>query len=504
MYFQENTVDDTSIKQAMELAAEALAYSAGKYAAFASLPKIRIVFASRPYSDGAGVTPAFTYTEFFNSSGEFCPILLYPALLTFSREHQMQIVAHETYHCIQKVAWPAKVTAAVTGRSEGEFWFESIAQLMSNVVYPNHDFEYHPMFGRFDQHLPLMTQESPYLSEGFFQGLFWRLGAHPNRMHLLQNVFRSGTPTAVEDLRSIPNIEQHHHEIARDMAFQQLRDNSGALVQWRIEMNEITVPSTPTSNFRVDFMDFSTEPFEIIFPKRGRYRVRAQIPEGSTLSVRKVGSPTWLSSFPSEFEVDCNDDRKLEGIITRAKADLAMNTATFEVERVENDTCPCIIENKPNDSCLFGEWVVDQASVIDFLHRATSENLEIISVAGTVRLTFTPDGDHSWKYDNLVVHGRPRMQSTPVDIRMFWNGMNTFTYSNFRTEERTSVCSKAQTSGLTARAEGIANGIRFTMPVPIEPIRGDGVLNYHCSGNTFSYDIQAGRIPLNWIFHRVE
>jgi hypothetical protein len=507
MYFQDDTFSDPAIKQTMEWAAEAFGYATGKYSMFATVPKIRITFSARPYrSSGTGVTPAFTYTEFFTLGSEFCPIVLYPDLLTFSKAHQMQIVAHEIYHCVQKVTWPNPVADVVQNRSEGQFWFESIAQFMSNDVYPTHDFEYHPMFGRFDPQMPFMMQESPYLSEGFFQGLLWLIGASPSRIHQLQSLFGRAGRTAAQEVMALPNIDQNFHLIARNMSFQELRDSSSAIAPWRVEKREIPVPSTPTSRVNVNFVDFSTEPFELVFPKKGRYRINATLPPGSKLSIRKAGDSTWLDHFPRELLVECSSDLKMEGIITRAAADIATNLTTLDIEREENDTCGCEIEEKPTDACLFGEWEVNPTDVADFMNRATSGALQIHSVTGTLKLKFTPEGDHLWNYQNLTVHARSRSDSRgdrPVEVKMLWNGINTFTYGNARTGSRTSVCSRAKTTGVTALAEATAMGRRFPMPVPIEPMRGEGNLFYSCIGDEFRYEIQAGRIPLNWNFRRV-
>ena len=506
MFFQENTVNDPAIKQTLEWAAEALGYSSVKYSFAGNTPKIRIIFSSRPYASGTGVTPAFTYTEFYNLGTEFCPIVLYPDHLTFSKAHQMQIVAHEVYHCFQKTAWPAQVSDVVQGRSEGMFWFESIAQFMSNDVYPSHDFEYHPMFGRYDTTLPFMEQESPYLAEGFFQSLFWSLGASPSRIHHLQASLGRAGRSAAEDVVALPNIGQNFHKASRDISFQELRDSSSAIAPWHLDRRVLQVPDTPTSRVTVQYMDLAIEPFELVFPKRGRYRVSLDMPAGSKLSIRTAGDTTWLDRLPDELSVDCDSDLKMEGIITRATADQGLNTATLNIIRESNQTCTCEVDDKPTDSCLFGEWEVDREDVVDFMNRATSGALQIKSVTGTLKLTFTPEGDRRWDYQNLMVDARTTASSRwdrPIDVRMIWNGINAFNYRNSQTAGRSGVCSKARSTGVTARAEASVEGSWRPMPVPIEPVRGEGVIFYTCRENEFQYEIQAGRIPLNWTFRRI-
>jgi len=504
MYFQDASSENPVNKQYMEWASEAFVYSSLKYSAFASVPKMRIIFSERPNrsDSGTNVTRAFSYVEFFQLGLEYCPVVLYPASTDLNKEFFQQMVAHEVYHCVQKVAFPDKVSAVVQGSSEGQFWFEGIAQFLSNDVYPGNDFEYHPMFGSFDQHVPFFQQTSPYLSEGFFQGLFWHLGASSSRVHNIQALFGGAGASSQSDALNITEISEAFHKTARGMSFQELNDTSGALAQWRAQKQVFLIPETSNSSITLSFMDFSTEPFEIIFPKRGKYHLSINRMDGAKLSVRKAGATTWQDSFDTTITSDCNSDRKIEGIYTKVGPDLALNGIRIDITRDDNEECPCLIENKPTDQCLFGSWNVDTNDVLEFMRRLTSNAFDLKSVTGSVKLTFTSDGRHVWDYQNLIVSGLSRGRK-PSEIKIYWNGLSNLSYSNVSTTSNSRVCAKAQSNNIQSRATATISGQTFDIPLPISPFTGDGELAYRCNSSSFSYDIHTGPTPLNWTFHRL-
>ncbi len=504
IYFQNRTIENPNVKQHLEWTAEAFSYSANKYSAFASVPKIRFVYSERPFgSDTSDAsTFAFSYVEFFQLGAEFCPIVIYPTSLSLSKDHFYQLIAHEIYHCVQKVNFPAQTSAAVQHTSDGAFWYESIAQFMSNDVYPAANFEYHPMFGVFDPHLPFFEQSSPYLAEGFFQGLFWYQGSSTSNVHRIQSGFGSSGATAVQDVLRIPDISQAFHKTARDMSFNELRDSSGAMAPWRAEKQLIQVPIQRSSSITISFMDFAIEPFEILFPKKGRYRLSINRMDGAKLSVRKAGTTLWQDQFDTVFMTDCDQDRKLEGIYTRASADLSLNAIRIDIERLDNETCPCELETPPNDTCLFGTWQVDLQSVKSFMQQLVGPAFQINSASGGVKLIFTPGGEHSWDYQNLVLDGIMRTRRE-TQVKWRWNGVTQLAYTNQATEVATQVCTKVLRSSVKGEATMTARGRTVNLPGGAPGFGGEGLVNYSCNASTFTYQMMAGPIPFDWVFHRV-
>lgn len=504
MFFQDAAGENPLYKQYMEWAAEAFVYSSLKYSAFASVPKIRMIYSERsnPDDGGGNINRAFSYVEFFQRGLEFCPIVIYPASTDLNKEHFQQMVAHEVYHCVQKINFPDQVRADVQGASEGQFWFEGIAQFMSNDVYPRNDFEYHPMFGRFDQHVPFFQQTNPYLTEGFFQGLFWHQGASVANVHNTQSRFGGAGASGQDDALNIPDISEAFHKTARNLSFSELHDSSGALAQWRAEKQVFNVPETATSTITISFMDFSTEPFEIIFPKRGKYHLTVHRIDGAKLSVRKAGASVWQDRFDPTIISECNEDRKMEGIYTRVSPDLSLNGIRIDIVREDNEECPCIIENKPTDLCLYGTWNVDTNTVLAYMRRVTANAFDLTGVSGNVKLTFTPEGGHQWDYQNLIITGQTRGRRT-AEIKMYWNGLSNLSYSNVTTTSSAKVCTKTQGNNITARATMSARGQTREIPLIIAPFSGEGELGYRCNASMFSYDINTGPAPLDWVFYRV-
>ncbi len=498
MYYKNVSIDDPTVKQYLEWAAETFTYASNKYASFTSVPKIRMVWSDRPYVGGDGVTPAFTYVEFFQMGTEFCPIVLYPDATSFNKEQFQQIVAHEIYHCIQKVNFPSQVSAAVQG-GEGTFWFESIAQFMSNDVYPRNDFEYHPMFGSFDQNMPYFQQASPYLAEGFYQSLFWKMGASAANVHAIQAGLR-GT-IGIEDALAVPESSESFHRYARDLSFNELRDSSGGLAPWRAEKQIVIVPAEASSSFSVSFLDFAIAPFEVTFPKRGRYTLTIHRVDGAKLSVRKASETDWQESFSTSFDTECNQGRKFEGIFTRVSPDLAMNSVRIDIRREERPDCPCMTDTLPADECLFGTWKADNASILEFMRRQMGAAFSVNQVQGEVKLTFSREGRHTWDYQNLVVLGTMNT-STPVDVRWFWNGANIMKYTDGTSSEGTKACMRMVENGARGGATMTARGRTFPLPGYTSRAHGEGDLLYSCNATTFRYRFYAGPTPMDWIFRR--
>lgn len=503
LYFQNEAVDNMEAKTRLEWAADALVYSSGKYESFGLVPQIRIVYSPQPNRTDANHL-AFTFIEFFQLPLEFCPIVIYPSAALLSKDHFYQMIAHEVYHCVQKNSFPAQSSAAVQGSSQGLFWFEGLAQFMSNEVYPINDFEYHPMFGRFNGNVPFFQQTSPYLSEGFFQGLFWFSGSSAATLHAMQYAFSTGGGTAVQDVLTIPRISEAFHEVARRISFLELNDSSGALSPWRVEKQFLVVPDTSTAVVDITFKDFAIQPFEISFPKGGDYQITVHRIGGAKLSIRKVGDTAWDSSgFPTHFVTECDTERKFEGVYTRAEGDLGSNTVRLEITRRDNSACPCDVAVKPVDMCLFGAWQVDHANLREFMTKATGSNMNITGSSGALKLMFDVEGNLSFDYQDLKVNAAMSADGENTSIQWSWNGINNLAYTDKQSTAEKRMCVVPVSGHVVTKATMTIDGQTMEIPSSGMNFTSSGSLAYTCSANTYKYTVNTGPFTHEWIYNRV-
>lgn len=502
LYFQNESIDIPEAKTRLEWAADALVYSSSKYESYGLVPQIRIIYSPRPHQANAEHM-AFSYVEFFQLPHEYCPIIIYPASLSLSKDHFYQMIAHEVYHCVQKNSFPLQTSAAVQGTSQGLFWFEGIAQFMSNEVYPASDFEYHPMFGRFDGRLPIFQQSSPYLTEGFFQGLFWFMGSSPAQMHSLQNLFSTGGASDAQDIMAIPRISEAFHEIGRRISFLELNDSSGTLSPWRVEKQFITVSEDPTSVATISFIDFGIQPFEISFPRGGEYQVTVRRPDGAKLSLRKVGTPLWEEGgFPSSFVSECDSERKFEGVYTRDAEDYGLNTVTLEITRRENTSCACRVETTPTDTCLFGSWQVDHNNMREFMNKLSNGKINITSTSGSLKLLFNPDGTHSSDYQNLKINAVTNGGGPGTAIQWTWNGVQNLIYTDYKIGADKKLCGVGVSGEVIGRATMTVGGQVIEIPTQATSFTGQGRLTYTCDERNYKYTVDTGSFVHTWIYNR--
>jgi len=500
-FLQDEASLDAEAKMRMEWAAEAIQYSANKYALYASVPKTIIVFSARPSVDDS-LERAKTFVQYFHLGTESCPIVLYPRILSLPKDHFYQTIAHELYHCAQKVNFPDKTTQAVFNE-EAKFWFEGMAQFMSNVVYPHFDLEYHPMFGTFQPADAFFSQPQPYLSETFFQSYMWTMGNSPEAVHALNHIF-TGDRSAVEEAMGIPNIGEAVHRYGRDLSFLELKDSSGSLVPLRAPKQSFVVSEGPSTRVSIVFSDFGVSPFEITFPKRGKYRISILGGDGAKLSLREQGTSEWMNHFETEFSTKCHQELKLEGIYTRASSDYASNRVRLDISRVENDLeCPCDTESPNQDLCLLGGWAADGDHLANQFMNLFQGTVALTGHTGVVKLTFNESGGMIWDYQSYNIKGQSTRGRDIKDFSWLWNGVANLKFSAKRnTEGLGQLCGAVVNNSVIGSASITSRGRTINLPPQVLPYAGAGQTTYTCEGNTLKFHFSAGPMIDPWVFYR--
>ncbi len=501
IYSQNAFTLNTETKQQLEWTADAAIYSSAKYEAFGSVPKLKIIY-SELANPMNSEDFAKAYFQFFQLGTEYCPIIIYPRSKELSKDHFYQVIAHEIYHCVQKVNFPTQVGNAANS-DENKFWLEGIAQFMSNEVYPVNDFEYHPMFGSFEHITPFFNQTTPYLSHSFFQSYFWFMGSNANQVHRLHQGF-TGAQARENEVLSIPRISDAFLNYAKEISFRNYRDSSGREVNFNIPKQVVTVSEAAHSEYRVNFADFTVEPFELIFPKKGQYRVSLIKPDGTKLAIRKQDDTAWSDDIQNEFLTDCEVDRKLEGVFTRASSNMSMNSVRIVVDRRANSACPCDYISKPQDACMFGVWEIDRDHFATHFVQMTGGMIDLTDSSGTIKLSVTPENDFIWDFQNLSISGVTRSGRSPSQIKWNWNGVNNLRYSSQNRPSSGLMCGNVVSSTVVGTATMTVSGQTINIPAQSIPFVGSGESEYTCSEDLLHFTSPESRGIRNaWKFRRV-
>lgn len=158
--------------QDYDLAFEALVESVHTYNALepGTMPAVNLVF-----SMGASATVA-AYAKAFTPADEPCGVLVWvdaKSLADGSPKFFQQVIAHEVAHCFQTELFAAQSQAPY---SSIRWWDESLAEYLSNVVYPRTQFEWRSIGPLETAELSTTPFDRSYENFYFWQHLHWFLG----------------------------------------------------------------------------------------------------------------------------------------------------------------------------------------------------------------------------------------------------------------------------------------------------------------------------------------
>lgn len=504
IYFTNGAAVTEEMKTSMRVMASALSYAYAKYDGLGNMPYVKAILYHRShYSDANAL--AYSFVNFY-SEPEACPILFYPLSLALSKPHFEQLAAHELFHCFQKKNFKEQVNV-VTNQYEGMWWFEGMAQVFSNFVYPAHDFEYHSYFAPLTPETPLFEQESPYRLAHFFQSYFNNTGMSERR---LVEVMRAFPTSALGDeaqlAARIPQIADKFHKYAEELTAGTLRDSSGAIAPLRANPTVIELSNAVRQEVRLSYTDFTVQPTRITFPAGYRYRLTLNLP-GPTKVTMKKAEETHFLPFMDMVVSSCDEDRKFDIVMTSVNPLIAMNTATVIVEREQLEECACDVNKPPKDECLVGTWELDLTTMEAFLRRTIGSipGTEVRGAAGSYRATFLESGEAYFKPEELttLVH----MQRAE-DVTIIKNIINGSAQSQYSTGEGM-ICSRPIANNLSQRMIVTSDGRTHEQMITPPFEMGTYHFTYGCEGDTLIYKEALGVGPsgsnmtFDYVFRRI-
>jgi hypothetical protein len=496
-----------AVKQQMEWISEALSYSADKYATYGRVPPMTVVRQDVPHPNGGGAAAmAFTYVQFFDADLESCPIFVYPLSEVLNKEHLQQLVAHEVFHCVQKVNFKDQITHAATSGDQ-DWWFEGLAQLFSNFVYPANDFEYTSRFPAPDQTLPFWDQPNAYSSENFWQSyanligdgaVFATMGAMPTGPG-------STGPAALAN--ALPRISEGMHEYAKQISLKRVRDSAGPMSPYDMALESHVLADVAHQTVDLMHPDFVVGAFRVRLPKAGRWTLRFDSPANTKISLKKAEDHDYAPvSGPLDITSECDQEREVQVVITTVTDQQAMNTTRLVVDKSPNPECDCVAhpDAPPQvDQCLVGTWDLDHTTVAAFWHRLNhNPRLEFAGSTGGFAVQFGLDSTGTWIAADWRIAARSQIRpGMTLHQTRITDGASTFRVS----ANGNIACTQQTGSSMTAVDVININGRESsrTTGLPFDP--SAGVFTYSCSPTEFvfrQYTIGGQAYDIEYVFRR--
>lgn len=498
---------NAAIKDQMEVIADALAYASGKYASFGRVPAITIIRQDVPHPNSGGPEAmAFTYVQFFNLDTESCPIFVYPVSEVLSKDHLKQLIAHEVFHCVQKMNFKDQVSYAANTR-EQDFWFEGLAQVFSNFVYPQSDFEYTSRFPAPDQTLPFFEQDNAYSSENFWQSYENLLSENALFTMMNQMPTAAGEAPATTVL-NLPRFSEALHKYAQQITLKKVQDSSGAMSPYDMPFEQKILADSSHQEVNLFHSDLTVGAYSIRIPKAGKWTIRFNHPANTKISMKKAEESEYSAvTGPVVITSECDSERTIQIVITTASDQQAMNTTKLIVDKNPNPDCDCLGNSSSDpqiDQCLIGTWNLNHTSVAQFWNRMNNNpRVRFNGSTGGFRVNFNEAGVGTWLANNWTVAAQGDMdQGMIMSLERITNGTSTFKYS----ANGQMACSQQSSSNLNAKVIITINGqaVSTTDEPPMDLSKGN--FTYSCNANQFIFKyftIGGTTMDIEYVFNRL-
>lgn len=509
LYFSNNLSMDSS-SELLSVADEAITRSYSVYGRLGAMPRVKAVVYHNPSfkdPETGGTTYAEAFLDWYRTS-EACPVIIYPAALSFSTDYFKQLLAHELFHCFQELNFQRQSDNG-TQNGVGVWWLEGLAQYFSNVVYPRIDLEYSPMF---DAYRPLDTFfNQAYGNVHFFQSLA-NQSSNEELIRFMGQMPAGASPSQQSALAGISGIEVKLHKFAQEIVSATLRDSSGReapLAPLDPQATYEVPASNDTWRREIPVSPFTISYFKIHLPEKARLTFRLENAEHSKVSIKHQDESEWRN-LPTEVETPCDLDETYDLVITNTHPSSALESIVLVIDQEEKQDCPCNVDSRPRDECLYGTWDVDMSTVRAFYERMMNGagGVTIQEFTGAMEVTFNRDGtgqltNSNWKVRMEMDSGR----NIITMINEIW-GSTTWRYT---TQGRGNICSQEVTNNLDGKATVIIDGNTMSVPMDRRVFSGASIgqlFTYECSGNQLLYKEAIGAGPggtnlqMNYLFYR--
>lgn len=417
---------------------------------------------------------------------------------------QLQLSAHEVFHCVQKVNFKQQVSYAVNDRTQS-YWFEGLAQVFSNFVYPSSDFEYTSRFPAPDQTVPFFDQENAYSSENFWQSYSNLISS--DAFFNLMNLMPTGDGEApATTVLSFPRFAEALHKYAQQITMKKIRDSSGEWSPYDMPFEQKSLADTAHQEVRLTHADMTVGAYEIKIPKGGKWTLHFTAPDKTKISMKKVEDSVYAEVLdrPVVITSECESERTVQVVLTTSSDALAGNTTILTVDKESNPACDCLGTGIPPqvDKCLIGTWSLDHTTVEQLFNRTNPNPIvRFRGSSGGFSVNFDESNIGTWNANSWNVAASASTAEMNMSLERITNGTSRFRYS----ANGTKACSKQVSSSLTAKVIMSMDGqVISTSDDP--PINfSTGIFTYSCNERQFilkEFSIDGRTMLIDYIFNR--
>lgn len=278
-----------------------------------------------------------------------CPILVDPSSFNLGNvSSYKQIIAHELFHCYQRVNNPGKPS------SSDDWWVEGSTNFLSNLVYPNANLEhrsttsYDPTFPPFSHTRDpgSLHDKNPYATSVFFQHLANTHGTG----WVLDRIFslprKISEDKAHEAVSNWPNIEETFHKFNLSFFDRNIRDSGGGNVPVGETPNAPTYLAIDDGTLEIAAYPFVFQNQKIYFFPSKSYRLslRTEGARGSS-GAKKSGSGDSWAALPTTINTPCEEGEGVgyDLIVTSTappgEASSAPHKLIIEIDMEDREDC---------------------------------------------------------------------------------------------------------------------------------------------------------------------
>lgn len=426
----------------------------------------------------------------FSRGGESCPILIYPGALSLDVKELQQLITHEAAHCFQMKVYPAQTRLAVGEDEYGSWYFEGIAQLISDIVFPLPDLEFNRMFPRYDP-TKILSAQNGYANVAYFFSFYKANVFSSDAIRAFSKQMPKGPSGSFEEaLTQIPKASESWHHFSENLAAGTISDTR----QRRGTYFLLLPASVKDVQKRAEqTIDYTVPPYIVqrhmlSFPQKGKYKVSVESSESTSPvlgSLKHLGVEEEWKKLPAEIETPCDEAEVYDLVISSIDPDLNPKPVSVVITYEEQLICGCEDVGTLQDACLYGQWDLVNDSVRGFFERGFQNTPNAFMVAkGVNRLSFSSNGTHTYAFLPWEMFFETKVTGT---AKTHATGTGTMT-SHFAIPQNGRLCVRPKGGDLKLKATvTIVGTLNKTFEVPFQDSIYSSskniLMSYSCRGN---------------------
>lgn len=380
---------------------------------------------------------------------------------------------------------------AIGSDEYGSWYFEGVAQLISDIVFPLTDLEFNPIFPRYDP-TKILSAQNGYANVAYFFS-FYKANVFSSDAikAFLTQMPRAPSGSFEEALSHIPKASEAWHHFSENLAGGTISDTRRRRGPYSLlpvtSVND--VKKRPEQTIRFTVPPYIVQRHVVSFPQKGKYKVSLESSGGSTFPV--VASLKHLSvdeewkKLPLDIETPCDEGEVYDLVMSSIDPSLDPDHVSLVITYEEQLICGCEAVGALQDACLYGRWELVNDSIRGFYEREFQETPNAFVVAkGVHRLSFSATGSYTYSFLPWEMFFQTKVKGTAKTHATGTGTMN----AHFAIPQNGRLCIKPTGGDLKLKATVTITGTPdrvFQVPFDdsLFASRKNILLSYSCSGN---------------------